>query len=60
MAVYKKYEHNPAHLFKEGNKYFITGATYQHRCYFLSDSAKQRVLTSIRKGFQENNWILED
>ena len=60
MAVYKKYEHNPAHLFVEGNKYFITSATYQHRHYLVSDSAKQRVLSSIRKGFEENNWLLED
>ena len=60
MTIYKKYEHNPPHLFKENSKYFITGATYQHKHYFKTTAAKEHLIHSIKKGFNENNWMLED
>ena len=60
MAVFKEYEHNPPHLFVEYSKYFFTGATYLRRHYFRTDKAKNRLLYSIRKGFEDSNWSLED
>jgi REP-associated tyrosine transposase len=58
--MYKKYEHNPPHLFRENCKYFITGATYQHKRCFKTDEAKEHLLYSIKKGFADNGWMLED
>ena len=60
MIKYKKYEHNPPHLFKESSKYFITGATYQHKRYLKTSEAKDHLLHSIKKGFTAKNWTLED
>ena len=60
MSGIKFYEHNPPHLYCEGGKYFITGATYKHHNYFADDQAKELLLYSIRKGFSNKGWILED
>ena len=54
------YEHNPPHLYCEGGKYFITGATYKHNRYFADDQAKENLLYSIRRGFLDKGWALED
>jgi len=57
---YKIYEHNPPHLFCPGSKYIITGATYGKKPWLKSDEAKERLLTSIKKGFDHYHWTLED
>ena len=60
MGSIKFYEHNPPHLYCEGGKYFITGATYKHNRYFADNQAKERLLQSIKKGFADKGWLLED
>ncbi len=60
MEIYKTYKHNPPHLFRSEAKYFITASTYLRKHFLNSDSAKERLLLSIQKGFTENGWLLED
>ncbi|MEA3295594.1 MAG: transposase [Patescibacteria group bacterium] len=60
MEIYKKYEHNPPHLFKAKAKYFITARTYKKKRFFKQDNAKARLLESIYKGFNNNGWEIED
>ena len=60
MEIYKKYEHNPPHLFKPEAKYFITARTYKKKKFFKEDDAKDRLLESICKGFDANGWEIED
>ena len=58
--IYKEYQHNPPHLFRSGAKYIITGATYEKKHWLKSDEAKERLLKSIKKGFDQYGWTLED
>jgi len=58
--TYKEYKHNPPHLFVPNCKYFITGATYKKKRWFKSDKAKERLLKSIKIGFDQHGWLLED
>ena len=60
MEIYKMYKHNPPHLFQPNAKYFITGAIYQRQRLLLSESAKERVLKSLKIGFNSFGWVLED
>ncbi len=60
MEIYKTYKHNPPHLFRSNAKYFITGATYKKKYHLEEESAKQRLIESIDKGFADYNWKLED
>ncbi|MDP8221523.1 MAG: transposase [Candidatus Stygibacter frigidus] len=60
MDGIKFYQHNPPHLYCEGGKYFITGATYKHNRCFADDHTKEQLLNSIKKGFFDKGWILED
>ena len=60
MEIFKTYKHNPPHLFRSNAKYFITGATYEKKYHLEEESAKQRLIESINKGFTDNNWKLED
>ena len=60
MEIYKTYKHNPAHLFRSNVKYFITGATYEKKYHIEEESAKQRLIESISKGFMDYHWKLED
>lgn len=57
---YKIYQHNPPHLFRSNAKYFITGSTYEKVKYLKSNDAKERLLGSIYKGFNDNHWEIED
>jgi len=60
MEIYKTYKHNPPHLFRSEAKYFITASTYLRKSFLKLDSAKERLLYSIQRGFSENGWLLED
>jgi putative transposase len=60
MEIYKTYKHNPPHLFKPNSKYFITGAIHQKRMLLRSDEAKQRLILSLKQGFNSKGWKLED
>ena len=60
MEIYKTYKHNPPHLFRSNAKYFITGAIYEKKYHIEEESAKQRLIESIDKGFSDYNWKLED
>lgn len=58
--IYKTYQHNPPHLFRNNAKYFITGATNKKIKYLKSEKAKERLLKSIYKGFTDYGWTIED
>lgn len=60
MEIYKTYNHNPPHLFRAGAKYFITASTYQQKHYMATDEAKDRLIHSILKGFQDYGWKLDE
>jgi len=60
MEKYKKYEHNPPHLFIPNTKYFITGATYKKKYFLVSEKAKTCVFKSLNKGLNSSGWALED
>jgi len=60
METYKKYEHNPPHLFKPESKYFITARTYKKKKFFKTDKAKSNLFQSIFTSFNNRNWIIED
>ena len=57
---YKVYTHNPSHLFKSNAKYFITGATYLKKAFLVAESAKGKLLDSVKKGCEKYFWVLED
>ncbi|RPI13299.1 MAG: hypothetical protein EHM58_18765 [Ignavibacteriae bacterium] len=58
--IFKIYKHNPPHLFVPNSKYFVTGATYQRKHYLINDESKFALLSSIKKGFSDLDWQLED
>lgn len=60
IESYKTYNHNPPHYFKSGEKYFLTGATYLKRKCLNTDEIKKYLLGSIKKGCDNNGWILQD
>ncbi len=60
QEIYKTYKHNPPHLFRSNATYFITGSTYKKVHYMKSDEAKERLLSSIYKGFNDYGWEIED
>lgn len=58
--VFRKYQHNPPHLFRSMGKYFITGATYQKRPLLQSDAAKEKTVEYMFKSFEHFGWEIED
>jgi len=60
MTIFKKYDHNPPHLFVPNSKYFITGCTYNKIHLLINNTSKMKLFESIRKGFSSKKWILED
>ena len=58
--TFKKYEHNPPHLFRQNAKYFITGSTYFRKHYLESDAAKEKTLEFMFKSFEHFGWKIED
>jgi hypothetical protein len=56
MEIYKTYEHNPPHLFRENGIYFITASAY-NKLHHLKDAlAKTFLLGSIFRAFSEAGW----
>ena len=60
LENYKTYKHNPPHLFLPQTKYFVTGAIYQQKPLLCSDDAKNRLIESLKIGFNSKGWKLED
>lgn len=58
--IFKKYKHNPPHLFKPNAKYFITGATYKKKHYLKSSQAKAKSIEYMFKSFEHFGWKIED
>ena len=58
--IYKTYQHNPPHLFKENAKYFITGSTLNRIRYFDTDPTKEKVIHYMFTSFNHFNWTIED
>jgi len=57
---YKKYQHNPPHLFIPNAKYFVTSSTLGKYPYLRSDDAKWATLHYLKKSLEYFNWELED
>ena len=57
---YKKYQHNPPHLFISNAKYFITASTLGKYRYLKSDAAKCAAYDYLTKSLDYFNWELED
>lgn len=49
QEIFKTYEHNPPHHFKENSYYFLTGGTYLKKPYFNTDDKKKILFTVITK-----------
>jgi putative transposase len=60
MEIFKKHIHTPPHLFQSDAKYFITAATYKRRPFLRSPETKNRLFSSMKKGFADFGWVLED
>lgn len=54
--VFKTAPHTPAHLFRAGAVYFVTGATYQRLPYMRSDTRKEQWLNAFRKAAEIYDW----
>jgi putative transposase len=59
MEEYRTYAHTPPHLYRPGEKYFITASTYGKK-RILDDTAKERLLFSLIKSCVKHGWKLED
>ncbi len=60
MNQYKKYEHNPPHLFKSETTYFITASTLDKYSYLKTEDAKWTAFDYLKKSLNHFDWELED
>lgn len=60
IEIFKKYQHNPPHLFRSNGKYFITGATYKKKPYLKLDEVKEKTAEYMFKNFEHFGWEIED
>ena len=60
LVDFKKYDHNPPHLYKQNTKYFITGSIYGKKKLLKSIESKHKLLDYIVKSVDHFKWILED
>lgn len=60
IEIFKKYQHNPPHLFRSNGKYFITGATYKKESYLQLDGVKEKTAEYMFKSFEHFGWEIED
>ena len=58
-TVFKRYPHNPPHLFVDNTWYMITGATYKKKPLFASDGAKQLLLDITIDFYSRHNWQIK-
>ena len=58
--TYRKYQHNPPHLFITNAKYFVTSSTLGKYPYLQSEEAKQAALHYLTTSLNYFNWELED
>ena len=59
-SIFKRYRHNPPHLFIPGAKYFVTASTYNHRSFFKKDTIKIEMLSILNKGCKKYHWTIDD
>lgn len=57
---FKKYEHNPPHVFIENCKYFITSSIFNKMRLLKRDETKLKLLEYIKKSVTNYNWKLEE
>ena len=57
--IFKRYSHNPPHLFVDGTYYFITAGSYEKRILFYDDDRKQILLKAIQVWLEKYKWTLE-
>ncbi|MGH7595187.1 MAG: REP-associated tyrosine transposase [bacterium] len=56
---FKKYPHNPPHLFIDGAIYFITGGVLDKRLILYDDEHKEIVRATMEKWFAHFQWHLD-
>jgi len=56
---FKKYPHNPPHLFIDGAIYFITGGTLDRRNILHTDGHKEILREAMDKWFSRFDWRLD-
>ena len=56
---FKKYPHNPPHLFIDGAIYFITGGILDKQHILCEDAHKEFVLAAMEKWFPNFEWQLD-
>ncbi len=57
---FKRYLHNPPHLFIDHAVYFLTGATYNKEHLFDDDERKDIFLKAMHKWFQQFEWQINE
>jgi putative transposase len=57
---FKKYLHNPPHLFVPNTKYFITARIYNKLHLLKTKESKKQLFNILGKGFLKRKWIIED
>ena len=60
LDIYKTYEHNPTHLFRNYAKYFITGAIYEKKHLMVAPETKIAVVEYMFKSFAAQGWQIEE
>lgn len=59
VIMLKRYKHNPAHLFIDDTRYFITAAIYEKRPLLASPVLKTLLCDIIRSVFNDYHWQLQ-
>lgn len=60
MDIFKRYKHNPPHLFRPKTKYFITGSIYGKLNLLSSGECKTKLLEYVFRSADNFEWVLED
>jgi len=56
--TFKTAPHTPAHLFRAGAIYIVTGATYEKRPHMQADARKQQWHSSFRRAAEIYDWAI--
>jgi len=57
---YKRYKHNPPHIFVDNTYYFLTAATYRKQKYFNTSERKDFLESTIINYFNKYQWNIDD
>lgn len=60
QEIFKTYDHNPPHLFRNSTKYFITGAIYEKKQFMREPDTKIAVIKYMFTSFAAQKWQIEE